>query len=517
MEAEMKNMQIDNGKQFNNNVQYGNGPEIENFYPSEDNLHVKNQLSSFGKYFHLFNNIFLLICITEFILNIFSIDKMNKNSDFFQGVSQNWNLPLIKDFNLVCADNSKLISNVWRGTTNGCLCSTNLNRGVCNSKTEKSCQQISSIDPVDYSLWRSSSICKTISPGNYFDLTLTDRADNCPTGYKSCGRIDSKNNYLCILNAQVCPINNMIFSPNPLTNNTYQKSLNLGNGFLYYSALENGNTIIPIEFRVESNKPCLDPQYSYFDFDLYILDYFYNNKNCLSYSTDSNLIYDENYVQLDEYPMNNLYSENRILNKLQTLPNFSLNFYTNKNVKLYSKNYYGLNLNCFNVIKNDKQTFLNELNNFSANNDLNIWNIFSLIFSAITVILGITFYSIGCCCMCSVFNKSRFKIVHQMYINSIIAFLVILSIPIIIDFIFGILTLGNQKSYLFVDKFFIDSNCVDANLLSLYSAMTKDYNVGKSCKIVTVILLGFIWFILFSFTMRVYYKLKDMKRDTEIE
>lgn len=496
-----------------NSAVYSKKVVTKDYIIKEDTETINSILRNFICFIHVFTPIFIMCLIAVLILNIFAYIKMNSTSPYFQNMMKNWNKPLIVDLSSYCDNNYKspMIDDIWNGTVEGCLCGSTLTVGNCEGK-DSSCKLVSKNTATNLNIWRGVKICKKnyysqMDSQNYFDLDLIKSGDSCAIGYKSCGIVDSYGNIFCAKTGDICPINYLSFVENAIPNfnsTTVNKAINLSNRYFYFQNKENTQSdYISNDFTVAVNIPCKEAPYINVNYELFSLDADSSkNKTCGSvYNPQISNNLEVEYRTVDTYSQQSYYSENNILSKLTSLPNYEVSKYIGtRNVNLFQKNYFGVNLSCFNEIKSNKNNFLTYLDSFSTKIEYNNFNIVSLAFSATNVLIVIICYVIFLCSCCCDPNKIAFKKSAGSYTCLAWLFFTILLIFMLVDLIFDALTLGYRKQYSDIDKYLgLTSNCFDKTSLYVYDYLSYHYKLGLSCKIASTAILGFtiVCFIIF--------------------
>ena len=334
--------------------------------------------------FYIFNNIsslaFKLICI----ILIYNVSFNFKENKFYLKYLQK-NLESHIQYSIDILDKEKKCNktyetnkfNKFQGTNEGCDCNKNskkfdlklLYKRKCKGNEKKNCKKIKSIDDKSIKIYKGKRFCilsDEINELKYSDYLKysVNQNEKCKNGFKQCGILDSYNNKLCLPVKKKCPINYFSVSKKEiiLDNNKslYNVSLN-NNETLYYSNEFNNNKII-IELKLNEGKMCFDPKIKNLVFEKYFLyekEDFYA-KNC------SNGKFNNNYTLIDAIDLKTLYEENKLLDKIEKLPNYNKNNFKQM-MNLYSNNYFGYDKNIFfkenlpekinNILKNNKKLY----------------------------------------------------------------------------------------------------------------------------------------------------------------
>jgi hypothetical protein len=274
---------------------------------------------------------------------------------YFKRLAENWNSGVVHNISrttlLSCPSTQKsLIIDQWPGTVKGCVKSLNsIRQGGCG----KYGTGIPALDPIPYTKWRGVSLCSDRASSSYLDLTVVPSENMCPEGLRSCGIIDTLNNVMCVPTATPCPYNYMKIIPfgQALPTEFNYTSFTLKDATLVLSN-ENIKGKILVDLTVSEDIPCADPLYKNNNYPPFILEKFYFRSRC-----DNSLgskQYDTEYEHKDSYSYYNVYSENGVivfLNYLPTFPEYGqILERSNRQLRLYSKNYVGITPSCFNKI-----------------------------------------------------------------------------------------------------------------------------------------------------------------------
>lgn len=201
-----------------------------------------------------------------------------------------------------------------------------------------------------YIKWEGKVICAKRMNLKYFDLIIKTNSTSCPSGTRSCGKIDSLNNSLCLENSQPeCPIN-LIKIDNVAKNfpDSYKYILLNNNKKLVFST-NNIEGIINEEFKISQGQPCSNPYYQNYINQTYLLDPFQRRDKCMDPITNS--LFDTRYTKLDQIKnFTKILEDNGITNLLKS-DNYQMNF-TDYNNSLYMRPYIGIKEQCLSFFKN---------------------------------------------------------------------------------------------------------------------------------------------------------------------
>jgi hypothetical protein len=415
--------------------------------------------------------IFMIVIVIALYLSINVIQNFSIKFDLLNQILEEYNIGYIEDikiFNLnKCPEFYEEIDKnfKWPGSSKGCGCKNNknsnnndnndikkfnFNYGNCPSNSN--CISIKETSKYDMKKWRNNTICVKRSNNSYLDYekiynleysnnqTNQDININLPCSnatHKNCGIIDGNLNYFCAKRNQECPINDIrILNENDIGNysisinknsNNQTKIISLNNRYNNYSLIKlSDNTvliftneeikineknydmkIIPINFRIEiSEKICLstfkNPKDSLF-FPLiknkfnYICDLFTNKTE----------IYDENVNIIDSYKLERFYDENNFLIQFKNTFSQFDSSYTQKNIRLFSRNYIGWNYKCLKSPSLSVKKFI--LIEENLNNILIVNILHSFISISFIIILGIF------ACFFSKYFEILFKIMNLVF------------------------------------------------------------------------------------------------------
>ena len=224
-------------------------------------------------------------------------------------------------------------------------------RGRCKkNNTLNGCISINYFEPVNLQKWYSKVFCskKYLNNNgykNYFKHSV-GKNETCEKGYKMCGKLDDTDNYLCILEDENCPVNDIMIlnERNDSLNDTYE-SYKIGNKYLYFTNLSFEKPLIT-KLKTAEGKLCAGKGYYYSDYPQFILDENFDLYGC-RYKINGS-VYDQSITKLDTKSKFELFNDNNFsmyydrYNDTCEYPYFSLN----AEVFLYSKRYIGFSKKC---------------------------------------------------------------------------------------------------------------------------------------------------------------------------
>lgn len=176
------------------------------------------------KSLHILCDIILLIPLLGILISLFLLSNTLKDDIFMiKQLFDEWNNKPIQilqeSYKKTCAEIGMydLLSYEWPGIKQGCYCENNkkLYKNSCqfnNLNIQKECQNIEEKKSIQLKKWKGSYFCgSSIKPKSYFELNFVGKNERCSLKYKKCGIIDSLNNYLCVPENEVCPLNKIEF------------------------------------------------------------------------------------------------------------------------------------------------------------------------------------------------------------------------------------------------------------------------------------------------------------------
>jgi len=472
----------------------------------EQDHYVEKLNRKISNCYYIFHLIILIILIPTFYLIYQASYQLNRSElSYFAKISTNWFTNPISKLSLDCSNKESLINDWWPGTNYGCLCSGIVMAGKCSRRSF--CTNIDITPPKKYLFWKGIKICVERLDISYLDMTLVKNSNACPIGTQNCGKIDTQGNYFCLDKNIQCPINNII--KNPSSTEIDKKSndfiVSMGDSTFLFGrdGLESN---VYIQFKVAYNQPCMNPFYENLNFQVYPLNYFFQRQTCYrfaDYSDQSIIIYDTNYILIDNYYGENLIIENGINSTLASLPLFNPKEFQ-RNVYLYAKNYFGLKIDCFYRIKNN-QLIVDLASDFIQIrnlDDLSGTFITSLILQLILIIIMI----FKVCCFRATVNRRRSQRPVRFHTGHIFTYFILFGIMCLCYFFFIGIISASSSNLLLSDSFnyvFSSSACVDDYTVDLYwkfiPSIHKARNYLKtSIFLVSLMLISQLIFFIYS-------------------
>ena len=282
----------------------------------------------------------MMIIIILFIVKLILCSSLNsdlKENKIIIEIKKNIESQLIYSFNINSTScqpgEESLVLGESGGTYEGCEINGEIKNETCPKNKKKSIRiykTISPTNPIPFLKINSNYICVKKSKETYRELLKSNRIiapnNECQSGFKSCGIIDTLGNKFCVKNEDICPINKYdieIYTQNNLGN--------LGNDTNLFDSINRNNTQILSIFQLSENTPCINPEEKAWTYH-YILEP--QTQQCTTSIKDT--LYDNRYEKLTWFntTKHNLYRDN------------DLWYYTNKelakeNVFLYARNIIG--------------------------------------------------------------------------------------------------------------------------------------------------------------------------------
>jgi hypothetical protein len=449
-------------------------------------------------------NMMLIIKIIVCILGIITfsltvtlyVKTGNLNFSIFKSMAQNWNYGAVSKVSqgtaLFCPDfQSTLITEKWPGTDKGCFKTILIARSVCG----KTGITVPPIEPISYTVWRGVPLCTERVPAKYLDLTVAENENECPKEMRSCGLIDTLNNVMCVPSSTPCPHNYMeiILDGQPLpTGFNFTIIPMKGTNMILSNTNTKGKIIV--DMILSEDIPCADPYDKNYIYPPYILEKYFERSKCNS--NIGNKTFDTDYEVKDIYPYYNVYSENNILSLLKLIPDF-LPYSTalqasERQMRLYSKNYMGIKAQCIKEIKalNITNQLLFDMTDMQdktegSQNVLLYSVIFGGVGLGVMLIYDATFLILSCIGGCDN-GMSIAKFVSISILPEFLKFLMFIVACIIVSRYCGL-----TNTY----EFLLDNNCVDANMIDFMQS-TKDGIASVQAMAIVTLISGLINFLI---------------------
>ena len=356
------------------------------------------------KNMHILCDILLLIPLLGILISLFVLSNSLKDDVYIiKQLFDEWNNKPIQilqeSYRTVCSEMgmSDLIFYEFPGITKGCICENKkIYENTCDYNKLNQCSDIPEIKGFHMKKWKGSFLCgSSIKPKNYFELNITPKNEKCSQRYKKCGIIDTLDNYLCVPENEICPLNKINFMSGleSVRIDTSNKNLE---GKIYTS------------FKIAENRLCLNNNQRFFSENNYRLikkiSYLtddlgvdLNLNGCSTYITDSAGKYhyaNINYEIIDSEKKSSFYKkDDNIIDVLGKIPGYANGDINNINsdMFLFASVYPGWKTQC------DKKEFKNYLKSNREKEILLILektnenDIYFIIYSIISIIL----FSIG--------------------------------------------------------------------------------------------------------------------------
>lgn len=426
-----------------------------------------------------------------FILVIIAYVKLSGSEyHYMHNLGLNWNrgpIVSIQPSEVQCTETQQpLITNYWPGTSEGCYCNINtsliygpLRPGRCYKKRDNLlfCSTISEKPAIRWQNWRGKFICGKRQESSYLDLTISKRAESCPTSMKSCGIIDTLNNVLCVKNSEACPMNSIQIDTTKKDPNIPKDSyvINADGANIIFSNTNVKGKIIN-ELYVGEEQPCADPEFANYNFKPYLLDKFYDKNKCSSKL--GNFENDDSYIKVDKSNSQSLLKDNGVLNVLTTLPLYNPAEY-NHEMSLYQRVYKGLDPDCHaDINKNGaRDNILTSLTEIESKIGWAVkLTLICLIFGGV-IFLAVLFYSI-IFFLCDGGNVKK-----DFYFYMIIPILFEISVLIM-----SIITNGYLNSYTGDNEIMQRPECVDELTYAASSNFYPSIASAKSLIVFNIVL-----------------------------
>lgn len=331
-----------------------------------------------SKAVHLFTDGLILFSSIGLLLSVFfATNNLQENNYIINRLNESWKRsPITKIQNTnneICVStftNKFSISNyLWPGNTKGCDCINipsnsfkalkyrgNFYSGKCSlNQTLATCENIHETSSFPLYKWRNNYFCHRTLDEGYFGLITVRKGEHCPIYYKSCGKIDTLDNELCMKEVEDCPIN-------------YLKIIEDSNNLRFEISTENTNGKLLTEFFVtDGDSVCINSKenlFSEYEYKLFSSKSIKKRKGCSSFivnpETNQKIYNDNKFSLIDSYPKKQFYEHNGLY-IVNNLPRY-LDLTNNHSIKLFSANYIGWNKSCMYIGEKSILEEFNQLN-----------------------------------------------------------------------------------------------------------------------------------------------------------
>jgi hypothetical protein len=317
---------------------------------------------------HILCDILLLIPLLGILISLLFLSNTLKDDVFIiKQIFDGWNNKPIQilqeSYMKTCSEIGMfdILSYDWPGTIEGCFCqnSKKLFKNSCEFNKLNSggeCINIPENKFYTSKKWKGSFLCgSSIKPKNYFDLNIVSKNERCSNKYKKCGIIDTLDNYLCIPENELCPLNKIDFMKG-IDSLKFDTSNHYLNGKIFSS------------FKIAEKTLCLNNNQRFFtEKDHILINTYLSPINGVSLSMNDSLegcftgitdlegkfLYtNPNYIIIDSDSKFNFYEKNEeLFHTLNNIPNY-LDSYSEKlklnenTIYLYASVYPGWKNQC---------------------------------------------------------------------------------------------------------------------------------------------------------------------------
>lgn len=390
------------------------------------------------------------------------------------------------------------------------------------------CERWNKIPRMDINVWRNTTLCGKIWDATNYTYTVVPRNMDCNKGWDMCGIYDNNESKFCVKHMDYdpnynktkpppivkCPINHLKLMNNSeieisIKNGSWPAKTNviyMRSQSLVFSRNKNSTSVIPIDFRVSENIPCIIPRRLSNFSELFPFSNFTGwNYGCNIKPNDYTINYtllDYRYKLLDTFSASEFYFNNDI----DVFPDMK-NWKNNKSqvFNLFYRPYVTTNNTCFGW-GYDEETALDDKIIATKSNQFTLVSLYlvNLIFLSIFV---------------SLLNLMKIQSKIQ---NTLISFikLIFSSSFIIANFILINLTIG-AVDYLYErEKVFNNRKCMDISIYVTYNEIydLKAY-VDRLYRYSTFLFFmaypytGLIILQVLKFIHKIYFRIRNMKRN----
>jgi hypothetical protein len=447
--------------------------------------------------YEIFMTLFRLLIFALFVFLLCLIFKsttlgVNENV-FVKDLIENWEKSAIKE---IYADQGnckeEFLQRLWEGTTPGCDCRGSVHYGV---KSEVSinectfmqvvlgCKHTPRLEPVNVNVWKGTKLCIKRHEYNFYD-SLTITGDKCPKKYTLCGT-DTKGFNLCYPKKHGCPVNNIKVSNHPSSSGAYQSIKLNDDWFLHYTnGFKNASLITNIKYS--EGRVCVNPSETNLKNYMKLKKGHINFSNSTCYSKIGKFQFDERYKMLDSVSKFKFYTDNKILQEVEKLPQVNFQDLINYNSFLYSRSYIHWSPYCRENKDLSPEAFVEDLLSLSVIDSY-------LEFSQLLFLAAFFVFTIGLIVYNSISSQEKYVKIF----DTIVLILILTFLPIIGLLIFIL----NRQSYV-INKF-VSQKCGD------YISNSSFNEIGKNLSEMTVNTYQiFLWLIILLSAMIIHKIIK---------
>jgi hypothetical protein len=370
-----------------------------------------------------------------------------------------------------------LVSYEWPGTTTACHCEKQnnqailSNQGKCNEKElQIGCRNVDEIKPFRARKWKTRYLCSSSTKTkSYFEINKVKRHENCVYKYKKCGVIDTLDNFLCIPENEICPLNMISF-----LNTVDEQNVRIDTSNI---KVENGK--IYSNFMVAEKNLCVNHVEREFFEKNYLLTNFTGKylKGCETQVGVSGEIinFDKNFDKIDSYPKKLFYENNKIFPfVLEKLPLYPNNI--SSDLALYASTFVGWKRECdkkeFNSFKNGNyQKEIDDIVQSFEDYNFPIKICASILLGL--YILGIILFKYSQITQ----NNNKIEITSKMLLFLSFFYAIVLCLNVVLFYISDI-SLEVIKTAKLSSEFFeflTNNNCSDEFTNSVLNHLTKEF------------------------------------------
>ena len=323
-----------------------------------------------------FNITYYSMLIAIFPLVVFILSAVNKKMTSVSPIL-NEILSSLNDYPLSEFEYSRNNNNLdkyngaiytFPGSKKGCTCvhvsyyhndqsgEYEVNPGTCSkNQSLNGCEDISPKEPKKLYRWEKGTFYSKKYDTSEHSLkgyllflnSSVSENEECPNGYKKCGKLDDVGNYLCLQVKEECPINDIKVTNGRSDDLEAQGYFytNINNDKYFYYTNNSNNPVIS-KLKATEGKMCMDRGYIHTDYPQYILDNNFQYYGC-KHKIDGKL-YETNLEVLDTSKKADLYEDSYLYIKMMYenwyyyFPFHSLE----ATMSLYPQRYIGFKKNC---------------------------------------------------------------------------------------------------------------------------------------------------------------------------